>query len=63
MKVDRKFIQIFMHHKSPDSQDVYTQPTRTEATQQLERAMDLLSRRDDTAILSDITPVDLELFR
>lgn len=47
LKVERKYIQIFMHHKSPMSQDVYTQPEMRDAAEALERATERLRGEDE----------------
>lgn len=38
LKVPRKFIQVFMHHAAPGSQDVYTQPEAGDAARELDAA-------------------------
>jgi hypothetical protein len=40
-----------MHHKSPDSQDVYTQPELEEAARHLDAAMVRLSQSQELAAL------------
>lgn len=53
-KIDKSFIRRFMHHASPESQDVYTQPTSKEMLEVLENAQARLQALPAVAQLSNI---------
>ena len=58
LKMDRKSLQIFMHHKSPESQDAYTQPDLDTARAHLDAASRAIASMDGLREFGDV-PRDL----